>query len=112
MRIAIPIEGERLAMHFGHASRFAVFTIDDENKAVTAVNRLVPPPHEPGVLPAWLSGEGANVILAGGMGQRARDLFERQGIRVVVGVPEQDAGSAVAAFLEGKLTAGENPCDH
>lgn len=112
MRIALPIEGEQLAQHFGHASRFAIFTVNDETKAITGLDRLVPPPHEPGVLPAWLAQEGANVILAGGMGQRARSLFEEQGIRVVTGITEEDAGAAVAAFLAGHLAPGENPCDH
>lgn len=112
MRIALPVEGEQLCLHFGHASHFAIFTTDDNGQAITSVDRVVPPPHEPGVLPAWLGSQGADVILAGGMGQRARQLFEEQGIRVVVGVTAQDAGQAVAAFLEGELAAGENPCDH
>ena len=101
-----------MALHFGHASRFAIFTTDDDGREITAVDRVVPPPHEPGVLPAWLGRQGADVILAGGMGQRARELFEEQGIRVVTGVTAQDANEAVTTFLEGKLTSGENPCDH
>ena len=40
-----------------------------------APGALVPPPHEPGVLPGWLHHLGADVIIAGGMGQRAISLF-------------------------------------
>jgi hypothetical protein len=36
---------------------------------------LAHPPHEPGVLPSWLHELGADVIIAGGMGQCASSLF-------------------------------------
>ena len=73
---------------------------------------MSPPPHEPGVLPRWLSEQGVTVVIAGGMGGRARDLFTNFGIRVITGAPVNTPDKIVAAFLDGSLELGENTCDH
>ncbi|MFH1848505.1 MAG: NifB/NifX family molybdenum-iron cluster-binding protein, partial [Candidatus Omnitrophota bacterium] len=44
---------------------------------------LTPPAHAPGVLPKWLGEQGANVIIASGMGTRAQNLFKENGIDVI-----------------------------
>ena len=73
---------------------------------------LTPPPHEPGVLPSWLHEQGVNAVIAGGMGQRAQQLFAQNGIEVIVGTADGDPDEIVAAYLAGSLKAGENVCDH
>ena len=73
---------------------------------------VTPPPHEPGLLPRWLHEQGADVIIAGGMGQRAQQLFAEKGIRVVYGVPSDTPETIVTAFLDGTVVSGENLCDH
>lgn len=112
MRIAIPVAGGRLAMHFGHCEQFALLDVDAEANKVTRTELLTPPPHEPGVLPRWLHEQGANVIIAGGMGQRAQQLFADNGIKVVVGAPGDTPEQIAEAYLKGSLQAGENVCDH
>lgn len=112
MRIAIPLADGRLCMHFGHCAQFALLDVDERAKAITATTRLDPPAHEPGVLPRWLKEQGATVIIAGGMGQRAQSLFAEQGIQVVVGAPADTPEALVAAFLAGALATGRNTCDH
>jgi len=52
------------------------------------------------------------VIIAGGMGYRAQQLFAQNGIKVVVGAPGNDPESVVSDYLNGTLQTGENPCDH
>lgn len=52
------------------------------------------------------------MILAGGMGQRAQDLFSQKGIRVMVGAPSESPEAVVAAWLDGSLRLGSNLCDH
>jgi predicted Fe-Mo cluster-binding NifX family protein len=112
MRIAVPVAGGRLAMHFGHCEHFALFDVDRAG-GVILDRRLEPaPPHAPGLLPRWLAEQGADVILAGGMGQRAQALFAEAGIEVVVGAPAEDPEQLVAAYLAGTLACGENVCDH
>jgi len=64
------------------------------------------------VLPRWLHEQGANAIIAGGMGQRAQSLFESNGIQVVVGAPADTPENLVTAFISGTLKSGENVCDH
>ena len=71
-----------------------------------------PPPHEPGVLPRWLGEMGVNLIIAGGMGQRALGMFTEQGIRVITGAPNQEPVALVQGYLAGNLITGPNVCDH
>ena len=112
MKIAIPMADGRLCMHFGHCERFAVLDVDEAGKRILGTQMLTPPPHEPGVLPAWLHKEGANVIIAGGMGARAQALFAQNGIKVLVGAPAETPETLVNAFLAGTLVSGQNVCDH
>ncbi|MFW6153593.1 MAG: iron-sulfur cluster carrier protein MrpORP [Planctomycetota bacterium] len=112
MKMAIPIVQGRLSLHFGHCEQFALVDVDTDNRSVTGVDYVTPPAHEPGVLPRWLGEQGADVIITGGMGQRAQGLFARQGITVVVGAPVDTPEAVAAAYLDGTLEAGENICDH
>lgn len=112
MKIAIPVADGRLCMHFGHCERFALIEVDDATKTIQGTTYLVPPPHEPGVLPRWLHQEGAELIIAGGMGQRAQSLFVQNGVEVIVGAPAEAPEDIASAYLSGKLEAGQNLCDH
>jgi predicted Fe-Mo cluster-binding NifX family protein len=104
------MSGGKLSPHFGHCEQFALFDVTD--KSIQGRRDLTPPPHEPGVLPRWLKEQGVNLVIAGGMGQRAQSLFEQQGIEVVCGAPAQDPGEAVQSYLSGSLETGDNACDH
>jgi predicted Fe-Mo cluster-binding NifX family protein len=112
MKIAIPITNGKLAMHFGHCEAFAMVEVDDETKQITTTSMLEAPPHQPGLLPRWLGEHGATVIIAGGMGQRAQDLFTQQNIEVVVGATPGSPEEIANAYLNGTLVAGPNICDH
>ncbi|MFP4054654.1 MAG: NifB/NifX family molybdenum-iron cluster-binding protein, partial [Phycisphaerae bacterium] len=112
MKIAIPVAEGRLCMHFGHCQQFAIVEADEAGREITNVEFLTPPPHEPGVLPRWLHEQGAGVIIAGGMGQRAQGLFAANGITVVVGAPADAPQDVAAAYLAGRLETGQNVCDH
>ena len=112
MRIAVPVFEGKLSQHFGHCETFAIVDTDGDSRQVLNRKDLTPPPHEPGVLPRWLHGEGVNVIIAGGMGQRAQQLFAQNQIEVVVGAPAESLENLVSAYLNNTLQAGENICDH
>ncbi len=112
MRIAIPLADGRLAMHFGHCESFALVDVDTGSGCIKGRNDVPAPAHQPGLLPPWLSEKGATVIIAGGMGQRAQDLFTQQGIKVIVGAPAETPEALVKDFLEGSLKLGGNACDH
>jgi predicted Fe-Mo cluster-binding NifX family protein len=110
MRYAIPTSQGTLAMHFGHADEFTFVDVSDGR--VAGVRSETPPPHEPGVLPAWLKKNAVDVVIAGGMGRRAQDLFAEQGIRTVIGAPGEAPEELVRNHLAGTLEVGENVCDH
>ena len=112
MKIAIPTVNGVLCAHFGHCQQFAIVEVDPEAKTISSMEMLTPPPHEPGVLPKWLSEQGCNLIIAGGMGQRAVSLFVQNGVEVVVGAPNGKPEEVVVAYLNGTLQAGNNVCDH
>ena len=112
MKIAIPVAEERLSAHFGHCEAFAILEADQHGKAIVSKSVHQAPPHEPGLLPRWLHELGADVVIAGGMGQRAQQLFTQIGIPVVVGAPAKTPEQLATAFLNGTLQAGENLCDH
>ncbi|MDD2241094.1 MAG: NifB/NifX family molybdenum-iron cluster-binding protein [Kiritimatiellae bacterium] len=112
MKIAIPVVDEKLCLHFGHCAQFAMVDVDDQEKTITSTEFMVPPAHEPGALPKWLNEQGVNVILAGGMGSRAQQLFEQNGIQVVVGCAPATPETLVETYLAGELEPGDNVCDH
>jgi predicted Fe-Mo cluster-binding NifX family protein len=111
MKVAIPTEHGRVCPHFGHCQAFAIFEVDPETREILSVKMLNPPPHERGVIPAWLNGQGCTHIIAGGMGYRAKDLFEQNGVIVHSGAPELLAEEVMRMFLCGELKTGANPCD-
>jgi predicted Fe-Mo cluster-binding NifX family protein len=110
MKFAIPLAEGKLTAHFGHCQEFAL--VDVEDNEIKNKETLVPPPHEPGVLPKWLHDLGTNVIIAGGMGGRALDLFAQNDIKVVVGAPSLTPEELVRQYLDNTLEAGANVCDH
>lgn len=112
MVVAIPVATGKLAAHFGHCEEFALMDVDPDQKTILGKKMVVAPPHEPGLLPGWLAKFGAEVIIAGGMGSRAQQLFDEQDILVVTGAPSMTPESIIQAFLEEKLQTGPNLCDH
>lgn len=109
-KVAVPVENGIMTGHFGHAKLFALIEMDGEQIVKEEV--LVPPPHEPGVLPAWLSNLGATDIVSGGMGQRAIQLFLNNSINVFVGVAQKPAAELALDLVNNRLEKGANYCDH
>lgn len=108
--IAIPIEQGELCAHFGHCEKFAIFHV--KQGSVTEMQEIIPPEHVPGLYPGWVAKFGVTDVIAGGMGQRAIDLFNQQGINVFVGAPVKKPGELVADFLSNELTLQANYCNH
>lgn len=110
-KIAIPIdENGILDGHFGHCKFFAI--LSTEETQLVNEEKVVPPPHEPGLLPKWLSERGVTDIIAGGMGQKAIQLFNQNGVNAFVGAPKLPAIELANGFLNGTLSFTGNYCDH
>jgi len=71
-----------------------------------------PPPNQSGLLPQWLSELSVALVIAGGMGQRAQQLFAENNIDVVVGAPDNEPKELISQYLTGRLQCGQNLCDH
>lgn len=112
MRIAIPMAAGRLSMHFGHCEIFALLDVDAKAGKILGRKDVDPPPHQPGLLPPWLAAQGVNLVIAGGMGQRAQQIFQSHGIQVLVGACPEAPERVVGDYLAGTLQTGENVCDH
>ena len=109
MKIAIATENNRVSAHFGRCSRYTIFDVDDKN--ITAKNIVDSPEHQPGMLPRFLSEKGVELVIAGGMGPKAQDLFSALNIQQIIGVagPVDDV---IRDFINGSLQGGESLCSH
>jgi len=109
-KFAIPTLNEKLTAHFGHCEKFAI--VDVEEDKVINEEFIVPPVHQPGVYPKFLADHGVHVIIAGGMGQKAQDLFAMNNIEVHMGVQDGSPTELVMSYLKNQLQTGQNLCDH
>jgi len=112
MKYAVPVSGGVVSAHFGHCEQFALIDVDETKKKVLKKELVNSPGHEPGLLPKWLAEEGVSMVIAGGMGSRAQNLFQQNRIGVIIGVLESDPEKAVISHLNGALSTGGNICDH
>lgn len=111
MKIAVPVDNNGvLDAHFGHCKFFAL--LDVEEDIIVSEEKVVPPPHEPGLLPKWLAEKGATDIIAGGMGQKAVQIFNHYKVNVFVGASQLSAKELVEGFLNKSLSFSSNYCDH
>ena len=107
LKIAVASEQEMVTEHFGHCLNFNIYATED-GKIVK--NDSVPNPgHKPGFLPVFLHELGVNVIISGGMGGGAIDLFNEKGIEVIVGATG-DARTAAELYLQGELQSTGSVC--
>jgi MinD superfamily P-loop ATPase len=101
-----------MILHFGHCEQFAFVEVAENDGHAMQTTLVTPPPHEPGLLPRWLHEQGVTLVIAGGMGQRAQQLFVQSGIQVLVGAPAETPEALVSAFLNETLRCSGNTCDH
>ncbi len=107
MRIAVASEGKNVTEHFGHCPHFMLF--DVENSSIVQTESVANPGHRPGFLPNFLADRGVNVIISGGMGGGAIDIFNQRNVEVVVGA-SGDAQAAVQGYLNGSLVSTGSVC--
>ncbi len=107
MKIVLPTDGKNIAQHFGHCPSFTFF--DVENGTISNEETVSNPGHKPGFLPNFLADKGATIIIAGGMGGGAVDIFNERNIKVVMGATG-DAKTAVQSYLDGNLKSTGSIC--
>jgi len=116
-KIAVAAEDEgglkaQVSAHFGRCPFYTIVEI--ENNTIK-LNYTVENPYfqahgSPGQVPEFIRDQNADVIIAGGMGQRAVGFFDQFGIEAVTGAAGK-VEAVVTAYLKGALK-GTNPCEH
>ena len=109
MRIAISTDGSMVAPHFGRCEAYTLVDIDEGK--VTSREQIANPGHEPGFLPAYLAERDVVCIVAGGMGPRAKTLFDERKIETIVGISGA-VDETIEALCRGELSGGESLCNH
>jgi predicted Fe-Mo cluster-binding NifX family protein len=114
MRIAVSTETNvgldaPVAGHFGGCPFFTLIDLQaDQVQAVQVVANPYLSGHEPGEVPQFVHSQGAKVVLARAMGQRAVSFFEQYRIQPMTGV-SGTVRQAVEAYLQGQLSYAA-PC--
>ncbi len=114
MKVSIPTKDENglegvVEPHFGKAPTYTI--IDTETNQVTVIPNTSEHMGGTGLPPEYLHENGVDIMLCGGLGFKAVNMFESYGIKVFVG-----AGCTVRdtfeAWKAGKLqnATAENSC--
>lgn len=106
-KIAVASEQAMVTQHFGHCENFMIFETADGK--ITKSESVPNPGHRPGFLPVFLNEKGVNVIISGGMGGGAIDIFNEKGIEVITGA-SGGAEEAVKRYLAGELKSTGSVC--
>ena len=110
MKIAVASEKEMVTGHFGHCENFNIYDVVEGK--IEKSESIPNPGHKPGFLPNFLHDLGVDVIVSGGMGGGAVDIFNDHGIEVIVG-SEGQAVDVVDKYLKGELKSTGSICnDH
>lgn len=107
MKVAIACDGKDVSAHFGHCEGYAVYNATDS--VIAYSETLQSPGHEPGLLPVFLAEHGINLVIAGGMGARAVQLFNDNNIEVILGV-SGPFDLAAQDYIAGKLKSTGSIC--
>jgi predicted Fe-Mo cluster-binding NifX family protein len=107
MKIAVASEKDMVTKHFGHCENFNIYEVD--NNEIIKSESIQNPGHRPGFLPNYLNDIGVNVIISGGMGGGAIDIFNEKGIEVITGANGK-ADDIVKAYLHGTLKSTGSVC--
>jgi predicted Fe-Mo cluster-binding NifX family protein len=107
MKIAIATEGNNVSGHFGKCENFTL--VDIENSKVKDKNTINTAGNQHGLLPAFLASHGANVVIAGGMGDGAKQKLTSQNIEIISGVTGR-VEEVIDEYLSGSLKSTGAGC--
>ena len=99
-RIAVPYSEGQVFQHFGKATQFKIYTIDDEKVVSSEFADSEGKTHED--LALWLVFKGVNAVLCGNIGPGALGALAGCGIVALAGV-SGDADEAVGKLIAGTL---------
>lgn len=107
MKIALPTEGNQISGHFGKCENFTIVDIQNAKAMDKAVISTEGNQH--GSLPAFLASKDVSIVIAGGMGEGARQGLANRGIQAITGITGS-VNDAVDAYLSGNLKSTNAGC--
>ena len=111
MKIAVPTKDGRVDDHFGHCDHYTIFTINDGE---IKMKEILPSPQGCGCKSGVvfvLRQKGVQVMLAGNMGEGAKNVLESHDIKVIRGC-SGDINELVKAYLAGEIKDNGESCSH
>ena len=111
MKIAVPTRDGRVDDHFGHCAYYSIFDVIDGK--VTGVSKMASPEGcgcKSGIAPV-LRQMGVAVMLAGNMGEGAKNVLQKNNIAVIRGC-KGDIETLVQSYLLGFILDSGEGCDH
>jgi predicted Fe-Mo cluster-binding NifX family protein len=103
-RVAVSTDSGKVSEHFGRCPEFTIAEI--ENEKVVGKKVIQNPGHSTGFLPSFFSGMNINIVIAGGAGFRAKELFEEKGIDLILGVSGK-VDNVLNAFSKNALESNK-----
>ena len=110
MKIAIPTTNKHLCPHFGKCETFTFADVDTENKTILSMEEKAPAEGISCQNAGWVSEQGANLVLAGGMGGRPLETLTQNGVEIIVGCPSIEVKELITQFLNETLELQANTC--
>lgn len=111
MKVALPTRDGHIDDHFGHCHHYTIFTIEEGK--IIATDEM-PSPEGCGCksgIAADLERIGVKVMLAGNMGEGAKNKLAAHGINVIRGC-KGDINTVINSFLSGFILDSGYSCSH
>ncbi len=100
-----------MSMHFGRCPYYVMVDVEDkEIKSSQTVDNPYFSNHTPGAVPQFINTQNVHVMIAGGMGPKAVEMFRGFGIEVATGVGGK-VENVLNAYLDGRVK-GSAACSH
>jgi predicted Fe-Mo cluster-binding NifX family protein len=109
--VALPYANGEVDGHFGRTEAFLIVEVGDGRVLSKAVRPVEGLQHDHGGLAGFLKAQGAEVILAGGMGAPMQQALKAAGFALYCGV-SGPVDHVLAAFLSGTIEQSEGTCGH
>ena len=109
MKIAVPTRDGHVDNHFGHCDHYTIFTVE---KGEIVARQVLASPQGCGCksgIAADLHNMGVEVMLAGNMGDGAKNKLESNGIKVIRGCMG-DIEAVVGGYLTGFILDSGQGC--
>jgi predicted Fe-Mo cluster-binding NifX family protein len=111
MKIAVPTRGGVVDNHFGHCDHYTIFTVNDGE---VKMKEILPSPQGCGCksgIVLVLRQKGVQVMLAGNIGEGAKNVLESNEIKVIRGC-SGDIDKLVSDYLAGNVVDNGEICNH